>query len=130
MDVSHTIPRNQAQARGQIFLKITKGPERENMLRATSLPGRTEYQINTFVIKVKNIPIQVKVSFDGCCYDRYSNDHIIVSGEIVDFQVMVETNKKVRKMLQRAKDFCSQVQLRYNYCTCDSGKILVHRAAA
>lgn len=129
MDTSQTlVPDNQANIAGeQILLEIIEGPERENMLRATSIPNRAGHQINTFTVKFKNIPIQIGVSFDGCRYDRYSNEHIIVNGEIVDLQIPENTNKTVCAMLQRAKDFCSQVQLRYNYCTCDSGKIYLQQ---
>lgn len=112
MDISQTLaPNDRVNATGgQIFLKIIEGPERENMLRATSIPNRAERQINIFTVKFKNIPIRIGISFDGCRYDRYSNEHIIANGEIVEFQILLGTNKKVRKMLQRAKDFCSQVQ--------------------
>lgn len=129
--VTSAAPNNSAHAtRSPIFLKITHGPEWANILESTSIPNRAARQASTFIVKFNNVPMEVEISFDGCRYDRYSSEHIILNGEITNLQVHGQTNKKVRKVLQRAKDFCSQVQLRYNYCTCTSGKLCLNRQPA
>lgn len=100
-----------------VVLDIISGPDFQSILDAVCEQNHALRTPSEFTAKHNSTKVVVSLTVNWYRPDRYDADYIIVDGK---FNSVHQIGTETTNSQKRAKDFCSQVQLRYKRCTCES----------